>query len=61
EAKATLKGMTTSIEDLPTIWKKRLIFQVKRKIKDSELVKAGFIKNNFQFTLEDFRIKLQYL
>jgi GT2 family glycosyltransferase len=61
EAKATLKGITTSIEDLRKIWKKRLLFQVKRKIKDSELVKAGFIKNNFQYTLQDFRIKLQYM
>jgi GT2 family glycosyltransferase len=61
EAKATLKGMTTSIEDFHQIWKKRLLFQTKRKIKDSELVRAGFIKNDFRYTLQDFKIKMQYM
>ena len=61
EAKATLKGMTNSIKDLRKIWKKRLLFQAKRRIKDSELVRAGFIKNDFRYTLYDFKIKMQYM
>ena len=61
EAKATLKGMLNPIRELPRIWQKRLLFQSKRRVKDSELVKGGFIKNDFQSSLQDFRIKLKHM
>lgn len=61
EAKATLRGIMNPIIDLPKIWKKRLMFQSKRRIKDSELIKDGFIRNDFQSTLEDFKLKLKYI
>ncbi|MCW4015013.1 MAG: glycosyltransferase family 2 protein [Candidatus Bathyarchaeota archaeon] len=61
EAKATLKGVTNPITNLPKIWKKRLIFQSKRRIKDSELVKGGFVRNDFRSTIQDFKIKLKHM
>ena len=61
EAKATLKGVINPIATLPKIWKKRLVFQSKRRVKDSELVKGGFIRNDFQSTLQDFKLKMKHM
>jgi len=61
EAKATLKGLISAIKDFQKTWRKRLLFQSKRRIKDSELIKSGFVRNDFRSTLEDFRIKLKYM
>jgi len=61
EAKATMRGLISPIKDLPEIWKKRLLFQSKRRVRDFELVNKGFIRNDFRSTLQDFRIKLKYM
>jgi GT2 family glycosyltransferase len=61
EAKATLKGLLNPVRALPRIWKKRMLFQSKRCVKDSELVKGGFIRNDFQSSLQDFKIKLKHM
>jgi GT2 family glycosyltransferase len=61
EAKATLKGIINPITNLPKIWKKRLLFQSKRRVRDFELVNKGFIRNDFRSTLQDFKIKLKYM
>lgn len=61
EARATLKGAINPIRNFSNIWRKRLVFQPKRKIKDSELVKDGFIRNDFQSTLQDLKLKLKYM
>jgi GT2 family glycosyltransferase len=61
EGKATLKGLMNPIGNLPDIWKKRVVFQSKRRIRDSELVKSGFIRNDFQSTIQDFKIKLKHM
>ena len=61
EAKATLKGLMNPIIILPKIWRKRLVFQTKRRVKDSELVKGGFLRNDFQSSLQDFKIKLHHM
>jgi GT2 family glycosyltransferase len=61
EAKATLRGLISPIKDLPEIWRKRLMFQSKRCVKDFELVNKGFIRNDFRSTLQDFRLKLKYI
>jgi GT2 family glycosyltransferase len=61
EAKATMKGLVSSIKDFQKIWKKRLLFQSKRRVRDFELVNKGFIRNDFRSTLQDFRIKLKYM
>ncbi|PVX23471.1 MAG: hypothetical protein CW691_10490 [Candidatus Bathyarchaeum sp.] len=61
EAKATLRGVMYPLIDLRKIWKKRLLFQSKRRVKDSELVKGGFIRNDFQSTIQDFKLKLKYM
>jgi GT2 family glycosyltransferase len=59
EAKATLRGIINPLVVLPKIWRKRLRFQAKRRVKDSELVKGGFVRNDFQSTLQDFKLKLK--
>ena len=61
EARATLRGVMNPIATLPKIWKKRLLFQSKRCIKDSELVKGGFVRNDFRSTIQDFKLKLKYM
>jgi hypothetical protein len=61
EAKATLKGLISPLKNLPEIWRKRLKFQSKRCIKDFELVNKGFIRNDFRSTLQDFKLKLDYI
>ena len=61
EAKATLKGLMNPIRVLPKIWRKRLLFQSKRRVKDSVLVKCGLVRNDFRSTLQDFKIKLKHM
>ena len=61
EAKATMRGLISPIKDLPEIWKKRLLFQSKRRVRDFELVNKGFIRNDFRSTLQDFKIKRKYM
>jgi hypothetical protein len=61
EAKATLRGLISPIKDLPEIWRKRLLFQSKRRVRDFELVDKGFIRNDFRSTLQDFKLKLEYM
>ena len=61
EAKATLRGLINPIKDLPEIWKKRLMFQYKRRVRDSELVKKGFVRNDFRSTLQDLRLKMRHM
>jgi GT2 family glycosyltransferase len=61
EGKATLKGALNPIRNFSDIWRKRLIFQHKRRIDDSELIRNGFIRNDFKLTLEDLRLKLEYM
>jgi len=61
EAKATMKGLVSSIKDFQKIWKKRLLLQSKRCVRDFELVNKGFIRNDFRSTLQDFKLKLKYL
>ena len=61
ESKATIRGLLSSIKDFQKTWRKRLLFQSKRRIRDFELVNKGFIRNDFQSTLQDFRIKMKYM
>jgi hypothetical protein len=61
EAKATLNGAVYPLFNLRKIWTKRLLFQPKRRVKDSELVNSGFVRKDFQFTLQDLRLKLQHM
>jgi GT2 family glycosyltransferase len=61
EGKATLKGLASSIKDFPKIWMKRLLFQSKRRVRDFELVNKGFVRNDFQSTIEDFKLKLKHM
>ena len=61
EAKATLRGMINPIKDLPEIWKKRLMFQPKRRVRDFELVNKGLVRNDFRSTLQDLRLKMKHM
>ena len=61
EAKASLRGLINPIKDFQKIWTKRLVFQPKRRIKDFELVKKGFVRNDFRATIQDLKIKLQHM
>lgn len=61
EGKATLKGVTSTIKGFRKIWTKRLLFQSKRRIKDSELVSKGLVRNDFTLTLDDLKLKLKYM
>ena len=61
EAKATLKGLINPIKNLPEIWKKRLMFQSKRRVRDFELINKGFVRNDFRSTVQDLRIKLKQM
>ena len=61
EAKATMRGLMNPITDFSGIWRKRLLFQSKRRVRDFELVKKGLIRNDFRSTLQDFKLKLKYM
>ncbi len=61
EAKATLRGLLSPMKDFRGIWRKRLRLQSKRRIKDSELVSKGFVRNDFRSTLQDVKIKLKHM
>jgi len=61
EAKATMKGLLSSVKDFRKIWTKRLLMQSKRRIRDFELMSKGFIRNDARYTLQDFRLKLKYM
>jgi GT2 family glycosyltransferase len=59
EAKATFGGLLNPVKDFRRIWRKRLLLQSKRRVRDNELVKKGFIRNDFRSTLGDFNIILK--
>jgi GT2 family glycosyltransferase len=61
EAEATFRGLLSSLRDFRGIWRKRLRFQSKRRIRDYELVNKGLVRNDFRSTLQDAKIKLRHM
>lgn len=61
EAKATLKGLLSSMTGFRSIWVKRVLIQSRRRVRDFELIDKGFIRNDVQPTLQDFRLKLRLM
>jgi GT2 family glycosyltransferase len=61
EAKATIKGLLSSMTGFRSIWMKRLLTQSTRRVRDFELMDKGFIRNDVQPTLQDFRLKLRLM
>ena len=61
EAKATMKGLLNSMTGFRSIWVKRVLIQSKRRVRDFELMDKGFIRNDVQPTLQDFRLKLRLM
>jgi len=61
EAKATMRGLLSSVTGFRKIWIKRLLMQSKRRIRDVELMSKGLIRNDVRSTLQDFRLKLKLM
>ena len=61
EAKATMKGLLSSVTGFRKIWMKRLLTQSKRCVRDVELMNKGFIRNDVRSTLQDFKLKLKLM
>ena len=61
EAKATMKGLLSSVTGFRKIWTKRLLTQSKRRVRDVELMNKGLIRNDVRSTLQDFRLKLKHM
>jgi len=61
EAKATMKGLLSSVTGFRKIWMKRLLTQSKRRVRDVELMNKGFMRNDIRSTLQDFRLKLKLM
>jgi hypothetical protein len=59
EAKATMKGLLSSVTGFRKIWTKRLLIQSKRRVRDVELMSRGLIRNDARSTLQDLRLKLR--
>ncbi|MDH5390990.1 MAG: hypothetical protein OEX10_07560, partial [Candidatus Bathyarchaeota archaeon] len=61
EAKATMKGLLSSVTDFRKIWIKRSLMQSKRRVRDVELMNKGLIRNDARSTLQDFKLKLKLI
>ncbi|MDH5623862.1 MAG: glycosyltransferase family 2 protein, partial [Candidatus Bathyarchaeota archaeon] len=61
EAKATIKGLISSVTGFRKIWTKRLLMQSKRRVRDFELMSKGLIRNDARSTLQDLKLKLKYM
>ena len=61
EAKATMRGLLSSITGFRSIWVKRVLIQSRRRVRDFELMDKGFIRSDVQPTLQDFRLKLRLM
>lgn len=60
EAKAVFQSMIYPILNIKDIWIKRIQIQSKRRIRDSELLHKGFIRNDIRPTFSDAMLKLVY-
>ncbi|MEM2386626.1 MAG: glycosyltransferase family 2 protein [Candidatus Bathyarchaeia archaeon] len=58
EAKETFRGVFYPLLNFKRILEKRTFVQSSRKVKDSELFKQGFIRNDIRATVIDFKMKL---
>ena len=61
EAKATMKGLLSSVTGFRKIWMKRSLMQSKRRVRDVELINKGLIRNDVRSTLQDLRLKLRHM
>ncbi len=61
EARATMKGLLSSVTSFRKTWTKRLLMQSKRRVRDLELINKGFIRNDVRSTLQDLRLKLKHM
>lgn len=60
EAKETFRGFAHSLSNIRKMWEKRMKVQLFRKVKDSELFKHGFIRNDIRATVSDIKLKAGY-
>lgn len=61
EAKEVFRSLLYPLVNLRKLWIKRALIQYKRVIRDSELMKRGFILNNIHPTIQDIKTKLTYI
>lgn len=61
EARETFRGLVHPLLNMRRVWKKRMGVQFARKVKDSELLKRGFIRNDIRATVFDVKLKAGYL
>lgn len=61
EAKATMRGLLSSVTGFEKIGMKRLLMQTKRRVRDVELRSKGLIRNDARSTLQDLKLKLRYM
>lgn len=59
EAQETIKGLLYPMHKFRTVWKKRVLIQSKRSVRDVDLMNKGLIRNGLQSTLQDVRLKLR--
>jgi hypothetical protein len=57
EAKETLKGFSYPLLNIKKLWRKRVAVQFARKVRDAELFRHGFIRNDIRATVSDIRLK----
>ncbi|MGB9683937.1 MAG: glycosyltransferase family 2 protein [Candidatus Bathyarchaeales archaeon] len=60
EAKETFRGFAYSLLNIRKMWEKRMRVQFFRRVKDSELLKHGFIRNDIRATVSDIKLKAGY-
>lgn len=61
EAREMLRSVIYPLVDFRKIWSKRMLVQLKRRIRDSELFRSGLLRNDAHPTLLDAKLKLRYL
>jgi len=61
EAKETFNGLFHPLLNFREILKKRAVIQSSRKVKDSELFKLGFIRNDIRATIMEFKLRAKQI
>jgi len=61
ESKEVFRGLIYPLTSMRKIWAKRALIQSKRKIRDSNLIKMGFLRSDILPTILDIKSKLIYV
>lgn len=61
ESKETMRGLIYPLINVRKIWTKRMLIQLKRKIRDSNLIEKGLLRSDVLPTILDIKSKLSYI